>query len=235
MCVCARTCTRVSLFVTPWTVTHQVPLSMRFPRQEYWSRLSFLTHFLGDLPDWGIKLTSLVSPALVGGFFTCAPPGKPVTRFSPVNCEQEQWWVKLPGFNSTHLRPLRSTPLFWELQWQGQEWFGRPHTKDASLGSWMTEWSKPLLTLRPCPYPGLLVIYLAALGLRCGTLGLCCTKWDLPSWCTGAGLVLWGKWDLGSPVRNQTWVCCTSRWILNYWTTRKIPRLLRNKQKVLLP
>ena len=28
-------------FVTPWTVAHQAPLSMRFPRQEYWSRLLF--------------------------------------------------------------------------------------------------------------------------------------------------------------------------------------------------
>ena len=29
---------RVQLFVTPWTVAHQVPLSMEFSRQEYWSR-----------------------------------------------------------------------------------------------------------------------------------------------------------------------------------------------------
>ena len=25
------------LFATPWTVDHQAPLSMGFPRQEYWS------------------------------------------------------------------------------------------------------------------------------------------------------------------------------------------------------
>ena len=30
-------------FVTPWTVAHQAPLSMGFPRQEYWSGLC---HFL---------------------------------------------------------------------------------------------------------------------------------------------------------------------------------------------
>ena len=40
-------------FVTPWTVAHQVPLSMRFPRQEYWSGLPFPTS--GDLPNPGIK------------------------------------------------------------------------------------------------------------------------------------------------------------------------------------
>ena len=33
----------VQLFATPWTVTHQAPLSMKFSRQEYWSRLPFPT------------------------------------------------------------------------------------------------------------------------------------------------------------------------------------------------
>ena len=28
-------------FATPWTVAHQAPLYMRFPRQEYWSGLPF--------------------------------------------------------------------------------------------------------------------------------------------------------------------------------------------------
>ncbi|ELR60425.1 hypothetical protein M91_18992, partial [Bos mutus] len=46
----------------------QAPLSMGFPRQEYWSGLPFPTP--GDLPDPGIKPASLVSPALAGGFFT---------------------------------------------------------------------------------------------------------------------------------------------------------------------
>ena len=32
----------VRLFVTPWTVDHQAPLSMGFSRQEYWSGLHFL-------------------------------------------------------------------------------------------------------------------------------------------------------------------------------------------------
>ena len=54
-------------FATPWTIAHQVPLSIRFPRQEYWSGLPFPTP--GDLPDPGIKLTSLMPPALAGRFF----------------------------------------------------------------------------------------------------------------------------------------------------------------------
>ena len=34
---------RVQLFVTPWTVAYQVPQSMGFSRQEYWSGLPFLS------------------------------------------------------------------------------------------------------------------------------------------------------------------------------------------------
>ena len=65
---------RVQLFATPWSVAHQAPLSMGFPRQEYWSGLSFPPP--GDLPDPGIEPTSLVSP--VGRFFTTAPPVMPL-------------------------------------------------------------------------------------------------------------------------------------------------------------
>ena len=36
-----KSLSRVRLFSTPWIVTHQVPLSMGFPRQEYWSGLPF--------------------------------------------------------------------------------------------------------------------------------------------------------------------------------------------------
>ena len=75
-CVCAQLFSRVSLFVTPWTVAHQTPLSMGFSRQEYWSGLPFPAP--RDLPDPGIKRMSLVSPVLAGGFFTTVPPGKPL-------------------------------------------------------------------------------------------------------------------------------------------------------------
>ena len=65
----------MSNFAVPWTVSGQVPLSMEFSMQEHWSGLPFPT--LGDLPDLGIKLESLASPALAGRFLTTAPPGKP--------------------------------------------------------------------------------------------------------------------------------------------------------------
>ena len=48
---------RVRLSVTPRTAAHQAPLSMRFPRQEYWSGLLFPSP--ADLPDPGIEPRSL--------------------------------------------------------------------------------------------------------------------------------------------------------------------------------
>ena len=50
----------VQLFVTPWIVASQAPLSMGFPRQEYWSRLPLPTP--RDLPDPGIEPTSPTLP-----------------------------------------------------------------------------------------------------------------------------------------------------------------------------
>ena len=56
-------------------VAHQTPLSVGFPRQEYWSGLPFPP--LQDLPDPGIKAMSPLTPALAGEFFTTGPPGMP--------------------------------------------------------------------------------------------------------------------------------------------------------------
>ena len=52
----------------PMDVARQAPLSMGFSRQEYWSGLPCPPP--GDLPDSEIKLESLMSLALTGGFFT---------------------------------------------------------------------------------------------------------------------------------------------------------------------
>ena len=61
----------VQLFVTPWTVALQDPLSMGFSRQEHGRGLPCPPPW--DLPDPGIEPTS---PALAGGLFTTGPPGK---------------------------------------------------------------------------------------------------------------------------------------------------------------
>ena len=79
VCVCVCVCALVAqscLFVTPWTVAGQAPLSMGFSRQESWSGLPFPSP--GDLAHSGIQPMSLASPALAGGFFTSEPQGKPL-------------------------------------------------------------------------------------------------------------------------------------------------------------
>ena len=52
-CVCAKPLSLVQLFVTPYSVTHQSPLSMEFSRKGYWSWLPCPSP--GDLPDLGIE------------------------------------------------------------------------------------------------------------------------------------------------------------------------------------
>ena len=73
-----RSCvlSRVWLFMAPWSISHQAPLSMEFSRQEYWSGLSSPPP--GDLPDLGIKPAPIAFPALAGEFFIpSAPRGSP--------------------------------------------------------------------------------------------------------------------------------------------------------------
>ena len=62
---------RLRLFATPGTVAHQPPLSMGFPRQEYWSGLPLPSP--GDLPGPGMKPKS---PALAGRFFLPSEPSR---------------------------------------------------------------------------------------------------------------------------------------------------------------
>ena len=87
---------------TPWTIASQAPLSMGFPRQEYWSGLPFPSS--GDLPNQGIKPES---PALQGRFFTIEPPGNIqymvvitisfiVSTFSSCSSKKKEWLL-YPG------------------------------------------------------------------------------------------------------------------------------------------
>ena len=67
MCCMLSCFSHVHILVTPWTVAHQVPLSMGFFRQEYWNGLPFPSP--GHLPDPGIEPASPVSPALQVDFY----------------------------------------------------------------------------------------------------------------------------------------------------------------------
>ena len=77
-----KSLSHVQLFVTPWTVAYQAPLSMRFSRQEYWSGLPFPTP--GDLPDSGIEPRS---PTLEADALTSEPPGKQSSECPTKTCD----------------------------------------------------------------------------------------------------------------------------------------------------
>ena len=66
--ICMLSHSLVQLSATLWTVARQVPLSMGFPRQEYWGGLPFPPP--GNLPNPGTESVSLMSPTLACGFLT---------------------------------------------------------------------------------------------------------------------------------------------------------------------
>ena len=66
-----KSLSRVLLFVTPWTVAPQAPLSMGFSRQEYWLGWGFPSR--GDLSNPGIEPRS---PTLQADSLPAEPPGK---------------------------------------------------------------------------------------------------------------------------------------------------------------
>ena len=86
--------------VTPWTIAHQAPLSMRFCRQEYWSRLPFPSP--GDLPNPGIKSGS---PALQADSSLSEPPGRNHYELEVIQVE-----LYLSGFHRGNIFPSTRAP-----------------------------------------------------------------------------------------------------------------------------
>ena len=77
--------------MTPWTLACQAPLSMEFPRQEYWSGL--LCPSPGDLPNSGIKHSS---PTLQADSLLTEPPGKLNLDYGPLQTEKvAQVWSEI--------------------------------------------------------------------------------------------------------------------------------------------
>ena len=77
VCCAVLSCfSRVWFFVTLWTVASQVPLSMGFSRQEYWSGLPFPSP--GDFLTQGSNLCLLSLLHWQAGCLPLAPSGKPV-------------------------------------------------------------------------------------------------------------------------------------------------------------
>ena len=83
-CIVVESLGHVWLFETPWTATHQAPLSMGFSQQEYWSGLPFLSPkntgvdcyalFQGIFPTQGSNLHLLCLPHWQVGSLPLAPP-----------------------------------------------------------------------------------------------------------------------------------------------------------------
>ena len=106
-------------FVTPQTVAHQAPLSMGFPRQEYWSGLPCPPP--GDLPDPETEPVSPASPALAGGFITTEPPGKPKSselldlikqsaNISRMSANSRYGWLSQACAQKSETMPVRMFP-----------------------------------------------------------------------------------------------------------------------------
>ena len=79
-CFVVQSLSHVWLFVTPWTVVCQAPLTMGFSRQEYWSGVPFPSP--GDLPNPGIKLCS---PSLQQILYNWAP-------------RMQNWWLQSTSY-----------------------------------------------------------------------------------------------------------------------------------------
>ena len=80
VCVCVYTQLRLTL-CNPVDHNPQAPLSVGFPRLEYWSGLPFPS--LGDLPNLGIEPRSL---AFYADSLSFEPPGKPYTSAEDATC-----------------------------------------------------------------------------------------------------------------------------------------------------
>ena len=78
--------------MTPWTAVYQAPLSMGFPRQEYWSGVPFPSP--GDLTDAGNEPKS---PALQADFHQLNHQGNPTKYYAAVKTNQGVYPVTWNG------------------------------------------------------------------------------------------------------------------------------------------
>ena len=82
----------VSDSATAWSVAHQVPLSVGFSREKYWSGLPFPTP--RDLPSPGIELHLLRLLNWQAYSLTAAPPGKLRNRFKKKKKKSSSFYLE---------------------------------------------------------------------------------------------------------------------------------------------
>ena len=100
-------------FTIPRTIACRVPLSMGFPRLEYWSGLPFPPP--GNFPNPGIKPGSPVSLVLAGGFFTTELPAKPSPQLNHVLKRQLPVGSRAPPPHSCSCAEVFQLPCFHNL------------------------------------------------------------------------------------------------------------------------
>ena len=143
MCVCVLShFSHVWLFVTPWTVTRQVPLSMGFSRQEYWSGLfvgevshkpnNLLGYFF--LKNWTIQLKEpCVSNTMLKTLFISIFLALSSCLFSRASADMSELCDSLSAFLVWIYFPLTSSKGAW---WHGGDggqggrhasWFSSPN------------------------------------------------------------------------------------------------------------
>ena len=105
--MCAQSLSCIQLFVTPWTVACQAPLSMGFSRQEYWSELPFPS------PGGSSQFRGWTRVSRIAGrFFTTEPPELTLIKaFSHSHFEPRNHLVKnkilYGAFFFLHVRKLK--------------------------------------------------------------------------------------------------------------------------------
>ena len=110
MCICCCFIAKSRLTLgTLWTMTCQAPLSVEFPRQEYWSGLPFPPP--EDLPHPGIELSSPMSSALQADSLPTEPFSSvqfsSVTQSCQTLCDpMNRSMPGLPEFTQTHVHQV---------------------------------------------------------------------------------------------------------------------------------
>ena len=118
--MCAKSPQLCPTLQTLWTVAHQAPLSMGFPREKYWSGLPCPSP--GDPPTQGLSLSLLCFLHSQAGSLLLAPPRKPkmfsvwfssVAQSHPTLCDLMNRSTpgllvhhQLPEFTQTHVHQV---------------------------------------------------------------------------------------------------------------------------------